>query len=157
MANYSYLMVPESVDKAITAAVKEFAEGRKERYDIWRHGLPIWIVSERADKRVNQVQIEAVIKPGKSVAEPLEQQVVFTPGAYEDERAYEEKTALNAITRKVPSAEDVHKAGEGEFLSLAEAEDKEKVKDKLTSSLQKASKLPLEETLPPIQYATPFQ
>lgn len=87
---YNYFL-PEELGKSISEAVMTFAKKQPSRtYDLWYHGLPVWIVRDRTDKRVNRVQIDAVVALPKPV-------ISFTPDAYED--LIEDEKGLKKVKR----------------------------------------------------------
>jgi hypothetical protein len=87
---YNYLL-PEKLGETISKAVETFAKKEANRTcDLWYHGLPVWIVRGHTGKRVNRVQIDAVVVAPKPI-------ISFTPDAYED--VTEDEKGLKKVKR----------------------------------------------------------
>jgi hypothetical protein len=92
-----YVFPPADTTALITSAIKRFAADAHLETEMFREGLAIWKVRERAGRRTSFVEIRGV-----GLAEGHAFDLYVMPYAYEDRRTV--KNGFVELTRKLPSA-----------------------------------------------------
>ena len=150
--------MPHQVSEVIDEAVRAFANEDPHRScDVWYHGLPIWIVRERTDQRVDKVQVEAIV--GNDSGPP---KIWFTPDAYEDRISFD-RSGNRRLDRVLASREEILAARTSwsvyDFARFHEAEGSKAtratVRGHIEKALQVAREMKLVESVS-LEYSTPF-